>query len=212
MPPSPRQRGGATGFTASGSGSINDTGIQMPVGSTIAYTLTATVSSSATGNLVNTATVSPPAGTTDPNPGNNSATDIRRINSQADLGITKSDGTATYVPGGNTTYTIVVSNNGPSAAATGVTVVDQLPAVLESATFTATSTGGATGFTASGSGSINDTGIQMPVGSTITYTLTATVSSSATGNLVNTATVSPPAGTTDPNPGNNSATDIDAPS
>jgi uncharacterized repeat protein (TIGR01451 family) len=136
--------------------------------------------------------------------------DLDTSTSQADLSITKTDGSVSYVAGGNTTYTIVVSNTGPSAAATGVTVVDQLPAVLENATFTATSTGGATGFTASGSGSINDTGIQMPVGSTITYTLTATVSSSATGSLVNTATVSPPAGTTDTNPANNSATDTDS--
>src|SRR5262249_45618324 len=34
---------------------------------------------------------------------------------QADLAITKTDGTTTYTPGGTTTYTIVVSNNGPSA-------------------------------------------------------------------------------------------------
>ena len=130
--------------------------------------------------------------------------------SQADLSITKTDGSVSYVPGGNTTYTIVVANSGPSAAATGVSVVNLLPVEIASAVYTAVSTGGATGFTASGGGSINDTGIQMPVGSTITYALTATISQFAVGNLVNTATVSPPAGTTDPNPSNNTATDSDA--
>ena len=51
----------------------------------------------------------------------------------------------------------------------------------------------------------------MPVGSTVTYTVTGTVSASATGTLVNTATVATPAGVTDPTPSNNTATDTDAP-
>lgn len=44
----------------------------------------------------------------------------------ADLSITKSDGSATYTPGGNATYVIAVSNAGP-AAVTGATVSDALP-------------------------------------------------------------------------------------
>jgi uncharacterized repeat protein (TIGR01451 family) len=125
----------------------------------------------------------------------------------ADLSITKTDGASSFAPGTSTTYTIVVSNNGPSDA-TGAAVVDTLPAAVSSDTWTATSTGGASGFTAPGSGHLNDT-VNLPVGSTITYTLTANISPSASGNLVNTATVTPPVGVTDPNPGNNSATDID---
>jgi hypothetical protein len=41
--------------------------------------------------------------------------------------------------------------------------------------------------------------------------VTGTVSPSASGNLVNTATVTPPNGVTDPTAGNNSATDTDIP-
>ncbi len=70
---------------------------------------------------------------------------------------------------GTTTYTIVVSNNGPSDAI-GATVTDVLPAAIASDTFTAVATGGASGFTAGGSGNINDT-VNMPAGSTITYTV-----------------------------------------
>ena len=53
-----------------------------------------------------------------------------------DLAITKTDGTTTYTPGGSTTYTIVVSNNGPSAV-TGAAVNDALPAAITSDTWTA---------------------------------------------------------------------------
>ena len=63
-----------------------------------------------------------------------------------------------------------------------------MPAAIASDTFTAVATGGASGFTASGSGNINDT-VNLPVGSTITYTVVANISGSASGNLVNTATV-----------------------
>ena len=198
--------GGATGFAASGSGNISDT-VNMPKGSTITYTVTANISSAATGNLVNTATVAVPAGVTDPTPGNNSQTDTDTASPKADLSITKTDGTTTYVPGTSTTYTIVVTNSGPSNV-TGATVTDPMPAAITSDSWTATATGGATGFAASGSGNISDT-VNMPKGSTITYTVTANISSAATGNLVNTATVAVPAGVTDPTPGNNSQTDTD---
>jgi hypothetical protein len=68
-------------------------------------------------------------------------------------------------------------------------------------------TGGGT-CTASGSGDISDT-VNLPVGATVTYTLSGTISAAATGNLSNTATVTAPGGMTDPNPANNSATDTD---
>jgi uncharacterized repeat protein (TIGR01451 family) len=126
---------------------------------------------------------------------------------QADLQITKKDGKATAVPGASDTYTIVVTNAGPSSV-TGATVMDTFPAIFTGVTWTATATGGATGFTASGSGNINDTAT-MPVGSTITYMATGTISPGATGTLSNTATVTPPASVTDANLNNNSSTDTD---
>ena len=101
----------------------------------------------------------------------------------------------------------MVTNAGPSNV-TGATVADTFPAALTSLTYTATATGNATGFTASGSGSINNT-VNMPSGSTITYVVHATLSSSATGSVADTATVTAPAGVTDTNTANNSAADSD---
>ena len=169
------------------------------------FTLIVHVNSNVVGNLSNTATIS--SATPDLAPANNSATDTDTPAPAADLQITKTDGSASAVPGAATTYTIVVTNAGPSDV-TGATVKDTLPAAITSATFTATATGGPTGFTTPGAGNINDT-VNMPNGSTITYTLVANISSSAAGNLVNTATVAVPPGVTDPTPGNNSASDSD---
>ncbi len=191
--------GGATGFTASGSGNIGDT-VNLPVGATITYTVHANIAAGATGSLVNTATLSHAA---DSSPANNSATDTDTLTPQADLSITKTDGVTTAVPGSFVTYTIVVSNAGPSNAV-GASVSDTFPATI-SASWTAAGLGGATGFTASGSGNIGDT-VNLPVGATIAYTVHANIAAGATGSLVNTATLSHAA---DSSPANNSATDTD---
>jgi uncharacterized repeat protein (TIGR01451 family) len=199
--------GGATGNTTGpANGDINDT-LSLPSGSSVTYTVNATVSASATGNLTNTATVTEGAGVTDPSQGNNSATDTDTLTPEADLSITKTDGSASAVPGTPVTYTITVTNNGPSDAP-GTTVADTFPGTLSGVTFTSVAAGGATGNTAAGSGSINDT-LSMPAGSSVTYTASGTIAASATGSLSNTATVTAGGGVTDPTPGNNSATDTD---
>ncbi|HVR98130.1 MAG TPA: hypothetical protein VMW27_16045, partial [Thermoanaerobaculia bacterium] len=120
----------------------------------------------------------------------------------ADLGITKTDGVATAVPGGGVTYTITASN-ASATAATGATVADTFPAVL-TCTWTCVGAGGGT-CTAAGSGNISDTA-NLPAGASVTYTATCAIAPSATGTLSNTATVTL-AG--DPNAANDSATDID---
>jgi len=56
---------------------------------------------------VNTASAADPAGTTDPNGANNSATDTDTAAPVADLSVTKTDGQTTAVPGTSDTYTIV---------------------------------------------------------------------------------------------------------
>jgi hypothetical protein len=96
---------------------------------------------------------------------------------------------------------------GPSDV-TGALVSDTFPTSITGVTYTATQTGGASGFSASGSGNLNDT-VVVPSGSVITYKATGTISASATGTLSNTATVTAPNGSTDPNLANNSATDSD---
>ncbi|ARU06038.1 hypothetical protein CCO03_16405 [Comamonas serinivorans] len=127
---------------------------------------------------------------------------------QADLGVTKTDGATTYTPGTPVVYTIVASNAGPSDA-DGVALSDPLPAGITNASWTCTATGAAT-CTNAGTGALTDT-INLPNGTSATYTVTLQVPADFTGNLVNTVQVTPPAGVTDPNPNNNSATDTNTP-
>src|SRR5437879_1015942 len=171
------QTGGASGFTAHGSGNINDT-VTMPSGSAITYTATGTISPSApSGTLSDTATVTAPGSITDKKLTNNTATDTDTLTLQADLKVTVTDGVGRVTRGQSNTYTIVVTNNGPGYV-TGARVSDTFPAVFTGVTFTATQTGGASGFTASGSGNINDT-VTMPSLSVITYRATGTIDQSA---------------------------------
>lgn len=196
--------GGADGFTTSGTGNINDT-VDLPVNATITYTVVAQIASSATGSLVNTATVTAPADPPDPNLANNTAIDTDTLTPVADLAITKTDGSDTAVPGAQVIYTITVTNNGPSDV-TGATVSDTIPSAFASYTVTGTN-----GFTKTGSGgsAFTDTGANLASGASITYTVTGTLSQTVTGNLTNTATVAAPSGVTDPTSSNNSASDSD---
>src|SRR5438552_594170 len=207
--------GGGT-CTASGTGNISDT-LNVPVGATLTYTVVASISPSATGTLTNTATVTAPAGATDTNPGNNSATDsdpLTAVAPVADLAITKTDGVTSVNAGGATIYTVVVSNAGPSSA-NGAVFTDPAVANLNATGVTCGSaSGGAACPTVpnttvalmQGAGIVIPT---LPSGGSVTFTVNATVASGATGTIANTANIAAPAGVTDPNPGNNSATDTD---
>lgn len=125
----------------------------------------------------------------------------------ADLQITKTDGTATVVPGQGVTYTIVVTNVGPSAV-TGASIADALPAALTGVSWTSSVAGGAV-VTSGGTGSGNTLAAvaNLPSGASVTFTVSATLNPAFTGTLSNTATVLAPAGVTDPTPGNNTATE-----
>lgn len=196
--------GGGSG-PASGSGNINAV-VDLPNLAKARFTVTAHISPSANTTMTNTAAVEPPPSISDPNLANNSATDIDTPKT-TDMSITKTDGTATYTPGGTTTYIITVTNNGTQALAEK-SVIDNLPPEITSASWTAAYTGGATG-PASGSGNINVL-VDFPAGSSATFTIVATISPSATGPLVNTASI-PVSGYVDPNPADNTATDTDIP-
>src|SRR4029453_8527749 len=95
----------------------------------VTYTASCNISSSATGSLINTATVAVPAGVTDPTPSNKSAPDTDTLGPSANLGITNTDGVTTATPGGSVNYPITASNAGPSNAPAS-TVADAFPAPL----------------------------------------------------------------------------------
>ncbi|MHB9000147.1 MAG: hypothetical protein ACYC9N_11620, partial [Thermoanaerobaculia bacterium] len=190
---------------AAGSGSINTT-IDLAAGGSAVFTLTATVAATATGTIVTIATIAAPAGVTDA-PSDNSATDTDTIQIESDVSATKSDGVTSLVAGTQVTYTIGVSNAGPSAV-NGVAVMDTLPATLTGATWTCTATAGSACASASGSGSIATTA-NLLAGGSATYSVNATVSSAATGTLTNSVIANVPGGVTDPAPTNNSVSDVD---
>ncbi|MGE3437347.1 MAG: CARDB domain-containing protein, partial [Blastocatellales bacterium] len=202
--------GGASCGTTNGAGNaISTTIASLPASSTVTFTITGT--GPASGSFVNSATITPPVGTNDPDPTDNiGGPVITNVVVVADLSVTKTDGTVTYTPGLATTYTIVVTNNGPDGV-TGAAVTDNIPSQVSSWTWVCSgSTGSATGCNGVTNSAANFTDtVDMPSGSTITYTVTATIPAGAAGNLVNTVAVAVPNGVTDPTPLNNSATDTD---
>ena len=178
----------------------------VPAGATRTITATFAVPSGYTtpNPIVNTATVT--SATPDAATGNNSATTNTPVAAAiTDLRITKSNGVNGVIAGQTTTYTITITNpTGPSDA-TGATVTDTFPTTLTGVTWTCAGTGGGT-CVAAGNGSIN-TSVTVPVGATVVFTATGTVDPAATGVLVNSAQVVPPAGLT--NRTSASATDSD---
>src|SRR5262249_55723724 len=123
-----------------------------------------------------------------------------------DLTISKASIPNPYVPGAALTYSIVVTNAGPSNV-TDARVQDVLPGALAGFTWTCTPSGaGAACGTPAGSDSI-DALVTLPAGASASFWVSGTVPPATTGALTNTATVAPPVGVTDPVPGNNSATD-----
>ena len=101
----------------------------------------------------------------------------------ADLAINKSDGQTTAVPGTAITYTITITNNGPSTV-NSLTMSDPVPAAILSPSFS----GASSGTYNSGTGAW--TGLNLATGQSITIQVSGTINPSITGNLVNTATVS----------------------
>ncbi|MCB8985218.1 MAG: DUF11 domain-containing protein [Ardenticatenaceae bacterium] len=173
---------------------------------TTQVSIVALVASSTTGSLQNTAVVS--AAEYDDDEANNSASATTDVSLEADLAITKSDGQVNIVAGEMLTYTITVSNAGPSDVS-GALVTDNFPAELEGAAWQCSGAAGASCANASGSGDIN-LSVDVPVGGEITILASATVANTATGLLINTAEVAAPQGVTDPNLNNNTATDTNS--
>lgn len=114
----------------------------------------------------------------------------------ADLAVTKT-GATTTTAGSNVTYTLTVTNNGPSDA-TNVVITDQInTGTTTDATFVSASDGGTFG-----GGTVTWPAITIPAGGSVQRTVAINLPSP--GNYQNTSNVT--AANPDPNPGNNSAT------
>ncbi|MCZ4244104.1 gliding motility-associated C-terminal domain-containing protein [Pedobacter punctiformis] len=191
----------ATGVpVTSGTGNIDETIPVLLKGTAAVYTIVLSIPSSFTAPLSNSTMVTTP---TDPDPEcGPCVTPPIQPSFVSDLVISKTDGKTTFTPGTATTYTIKVTNNGPSDA-TGIIVTDALPTGITAAQMSWTGNG------TSGNGALNNTITNLVNGASLIYTVTINVPANFTGNLVNTASVVLPAGITDPDTNNNSATDTD---
>ena len=159
-------------------------------------TVTVTVSQTAAGSVTNSVTVS---GGGDNSAANNTATDPTTIISSADLSLTKTADNAAPLINQNVTFTITVTNTGPTNT-TGVTVRDLLPAGLSFVSATpSASYVAATGVWTIGA---------LNSGANSTLQIVARVT--ASGTITNTAQVTASA-VTDPDstPNNNNAAEDD---
>ena len=163
----------------------------------VIFTFTVRVDPSAIGALITTGTLTPPPLQTIA-----TAVDVDTLTPQAGLSVTVSDGKTTVLPGTNDTYTITVSNSGPSTVSS-LSLADAIPAALLNPIFGAPSAGSYDSLLRVWSG------LSLATGQSVSITLTGTIDPTATGSLTNTVTVATLPGTTDTNPANNTASDID---
>lgn len=171
-----------------------------PGSSTI--TLVVTVDPATTAATI-TGAVNVSSATSDPAPGNNSATATTNVTTSADLTVSNTASAASVINGQPITYTLVVNNLGPSAAA-GVNLTNVIPA---NTTFTAlTSPAGWSCTTpAVGAGGMVSCSNASLLPGTATFNLTVTVDAAAPPTMI-VDTVNVTATTSDPQPNNGSAT------
>jgi uncharacterized repeat protein (TIGR01451 family) len=180
-----------------GTGAVSCSIATLTAGTSATFSIVVQIAPAApVGPSSNTATVT--TSSTDPNSANNSSTAVTTIAlATADLSITKTPGPGPYGTGMPLTYTIVVTNGGPTAAAS-VTVTDTFPA---GTTLQSSTPSGA----CSGTTTVTCNAGTLANGASATFTLTITLPSTP-GPITNTAVVSAAATNPDPNPGNNTAT------
>jgi uncharacterized repeat protein (TIGR01451 family) len=112
-------------------------------GTTVTFTVPATLASSSTGPVSNTASVS--SATLDSVSANNTSTDVVAA-PLADVGVAIAVDPTTAVPGGTVTYTVTVTNLSTTTDATNVVVTDALPAGLTAPAGSTTTTIGTAAF------------------------------------------------------------------
>lgn len=131
---------GYTWVSDTGAGNYNQVSGQWNIGSLAngaKATLVISARVNATGNYTNTATVT--SSLTDTNPANNTSSVSSTPRAIANLSLTKAVSAGPYNVGDNVTFTVRVTNAGPSAA-TAVSVLDYLPTGYTYVSHTSTGT------------------------------------------------------------------------
>ncbi len=181
-----------SGWTCTpGIGIVTCTRASLAPGAAPAITISVTAPSEG-GPISNSVSVSAAEG--DPVPGNNSAAQGTTITASSDLSISKADSPDPVVAGGVLTYTLSVTNNGPSTA-TGITVTDTLPSGVSYVSYS-----GAGWSCTHSAGVVTCTRASLGAGPAPSIMIT-TAAPSGTGSITNNATVA--SGVSDPVAGNN---------
>ena len=149
-------------------------------GETTTVAIEVAVGPSTRGTLGNTATVS--SNETDPNTTDNSDTATTTVSAKVDLSVSKADSPDPAIAGTVLSYVVTITNTGPSDA-TGVTVIDVLPAGASYVSATPEQGGctGTTTITCSLSG--------LAANASTTVAIQVGVNSSTTGTMTNAASV-----------------------
>ncbi|MFD7450632.1 hypothetical protein [Kitasatospora sp. NPDC059827] len=158
--------------------------VEIPVGQTLTWTLSGTLDANATSTPTNTAVV-----TGGPDPSATAHTAVasppNSPSPQAKLTVSKVLLTNPVVPGQQIQWRVTVANNGPSRAR-NVVVTDLVPSGVNGASMKADADGSTCPIA---NGVATCPAVEIPVGQTVTWTLTGTLSPDATVTPTNTATV-----------------------
>ncbi|HEY8962349.1 MAG TPA: hypothetical protein VIM57_09100, partial [Luteolibacter sp.] len=177
----------------------------LAAGGTAQFTIVAKVDASVAAATVVSNSSTTSASTIDTNGANNVATTTTTISRSSDLAIAMTDSPDPVNATQNVTYTIDVTENGPSDASS-VSISDTLPANTTFVSATAPAGWSTTAPAVGGTGTITFTRSILAAGGSAQFTIVAKVDLLAPNNstLTNTATVL--AAEIDPVPANNSAT------
>lgn len=153
----------------------------LPAGTTVTFTITASITA-LQGLVTGTAVLQLPPGLVDSNLTNNDAQDIDNVLGLVSVSISKTNNTTTVASGSTTTYTLVVGNAGPSPADNSVLRDPAATGLTCSSAAACAATGGAS----CGGGTIPIASLQsgypiptLPAGGQVTVTVACGVS--ATG-------------------------------
>ena len=128
-------------------------------------------------------------------------------NFETDLAVTQDNTIHSYTNGQLVTYTITVTNRGPSRV-TGAPFSDAFPTALDNVTWSANFLANSSGNTTNGAANIN-TSLNLPVYASVVFTATGTLTSTAQCTLTNIATIAPPGSVLEADTNNNASVHID---
>ena len=154
-------------------------------GGNASYTVTGTVGGN---DVAMSAQAVVSSATGDPVSGNNTGTQTTTYTPRSTLSVSKVVNRTTAVAGESIVYTITAGNSGPNTDP-AASVADTFSSDL-SCGYTSVASGGASGNTAAGAGNLSET-LSLPVGGLVTYTATCQIGVSFTGNVNNTASITP---------------------